>query len=251
MHRTKKITIASGVALLMAAGMSSALAAPPQGKTTICHATGRPGQYREITVSNSSLPAHRRHHHGTDIIPAPAGGCSSVTPNPGPDPEHNPSCIASSTSSNSTGNQTGLINVGNVDVDLANAAANLLCQASVANNPAITLIGDAFGGVTGLGSAEGCFADSISTNSTGDQTGAVNVGNVDVDAANAAASALCQASVLDGLAVSLIGPASGGSSLGSGLLSGGPLGLLSGGPGWLLSGLTTDVTVLANVLVTL
>jgi hypothetical protein len=46
------------------------------GKTTICHSTGSASNpYVEITISDNALPAHRRHHDGRDIIPAPAGGC--------------------------------------------------------------------------------------------------------------------------------------------------------------------------------
>jgi hypothetical protein len=41
-----------------------------QGQTTICHRTGN--GYRQITVNNNALDAHRAHG---DIIPAPAGGC--------------------------------------------------------------------------------------------------------------------------------------------------------------------------------
>ena len=156
-------------------------------------------------------------------------------------------CNASSSTDNSTGDQTGMVNVGNVNVGLGNAAANLLCQANVLNGPAVSVIGDAIGVVTGSGSGDGCSADSVTVNDTGDQAGLVNLGNLNVDAGNLAAKALCQASVLDGLALSVIGPAFGGSTLGTGLLSS-PLGLLSGAPGYLLSGITTDVKVLASVL---
>jgi hypothetical protein len=42
------------------------------GKTTICHATGSStNPYVLITVSDNALPAHKRHQHGEDIIPAP------------------------------------------------------------------------------------------------------------------------------------------------------------------------------------
>jgi hypothetical protein len=43
-------------------------------KITICHATGsQKNPYNEITVSVNSLSGHGG--HGSDIIPAPAGGC--------------------------------------------------------------------------------------------------------------------------------------------------------------------------------
>lgn len=189
MHRKKIAVTAMTAALLMAAGVSSATATSSNandGKTTICHYRGN-GTFKEITVANSSLPAHRRHHGGRDIIPAPAGGCSTVTPPPpfGDGGEDHHGCIASSESGDSTQTQHGFVNVGNINLGLNNVLGNAFCQADVVN----------------------------------------------------------------GLAVSLIGPALGGSSLGSGLLSGGPLGLLSGAPEYLLSGLTTDIRVLASVLV--
>jgi hypothetical protein len=45
-------------------------------KVTLCHSTGSAkNPYVEITVSVNAVAAHRRHHDGRDIIPAPAGGC--------------------------------------------------------------------------------------------------------------------------------------------------------------------------------
>jgi hypothetical protein len=49
------------------------------GKTTICHATGSESNpYVTITISNNAIPAHDRHQHDEDIIPAPAGGCPAA-----------------------------------------------------------------------------------------------------------------------------------------------------------------------------
>jgi ketosteroid isomerase-like protein len=49
------------------------------GKTTICHATGsETNPYVTITISNNAIPAHDRHQHDEDIIPAPAGGCPAA-----------------------------------------------------------------------------------------------------------------------------------------------------------------------------
>ena len=326
MHRTKKIAVtAMAATLLMAGGVSSAQAARGDNeKITICHRTNSDrNPYVKITVSKKAADGegrndHTHHvadenHERGDIIPAPPGGCPGGTdPGPGPDPGDGHGCTASSdttnstgdqtglvnvgnvnvgldnllanllcqadvlngpaisvigdaisvidgdgdgdgcnassSTENSTGDQTGLVNVGNVNVGLGNTAANLLCQANVLNGPAVSVIGDAIGGFTGSDSGDGCNADSVTVNETGDQYGLVNLGNLNVDAGNLAANALCQASVLDGLAVSVIGDAIGGSTLGTGFLSG-PLGLLSGAPGYLLSGITTDIEVLASVLV--
>lgn len=46
-----------------------------KGKTTICHHTSsETNPWVRITVSDSSLKAHRKHG---DVIPAPASGCPS------------------------------------------------------------------------------------------------------------------------------------------------------------------------------
>lgn len=48
----------------------------PDGKITICHATGsETNPYVEITISVNGLNGHGGHHDGADIVPAPAGGC--------------------------------------------------------------------------------------------------------------------------------------------------------------------------------
>jgi hypothetical protein len=48
-------------------------------KVTICHATGsETNPYVTITIAEPAVAAHRRHQHGEDIIPAPAGGCPAA-----------------------------------------------------------------------------------------------------------------------------------------------------------------------------
>lgn len=75
MHRSWVAKAAGAACLLVLAIAPGASAASP-GKTTICHATGSAkNPYVKITVSNKALKAHRHHHDGRDIIPAPAGGC--------------------------------------------------------------------------------------------------------------------------------------------------------------------------------
>jgi hypothetical protein len=57
--RTVIAAVAVPAIILIVFAVSSVLAFPPQGKTTICHATGN--GFHQITVSNSALPAHMRH----------------------------------------------------------------------------------------------------------------------------------------------------------------------------------------------
>ena len=84
MHRVQGRT-AGGVlaaavaAALMLAAVAGAFpkgnqgAGQSGGKTTICHHTSsQTNPWVKITVSNSSLKAHRKHG---DIVPAPASGC--------------------------------------------------------------------------------------------------------------------------------------------------------------------------------
>ncbi len=43
------------------------------GKTTICHHAGKKGKTKTITVSNSALPAHLRHHDTVGACPGDHG----------------------------------------------------------------------------------------------------------------------------------------------------------------------------------
>jgi len=157
-------------------------------------------------------------------------------------------CIASSSSGDSTQSQSGLINVGNINLGLNNLLGNALCQSDVLNGGAVSVIGGALGGDLVDGDDDGdCIASSVSGDSEQEQEGAINVGNINVGGNNLLGNALCQSDVLNGLAVSVIGTAVGG---GSGLLSSGPLGLLSG-VGYLVPGIMADVTVVAGLLLSL
>ncbi|HEX6379869.1 MAG TPA: hypothetical protein VF180_01360, partial [Acidimicrobiia bacterium] len=159
-------------------------------------------------------------------------------------------CSAESSSGNSTQSQSGLINVGNLNLGLNNLLGNLLCQSNVGNGLGVAVLGSALGGDL-LGDADdsdgGCIASSDSGDSEQEQEGAINVGNINVGGNNLLGNALCQADLLNGLAVSVIGPAVGA---GGGLLSSGPLGLLSG-VGYLVPGIMADVTVVAGLLLSL
>jgi len=52
--------------------VSAVLAAPPQGKATLCHAAAH--KYVQITVANNALPAHMGHG---DVLPDEYGDCPS------------------------------------------------------------------------------------------------------------------------------------------------------------------------------
>jgi hypothetical protein len=57
--RTAIVAAAVPALILIMFAVSAAVAFPPQGKTTVCHATGK--GFHQITISNSALPAHLRH----------------------------------------------------------------------------------------------------------------------------------------------------------------------------------------------
>jgi hypothetical protein len=333
MHRTKKITVTAMVAtLLMSAGVSSASAERGnEDNVYVCH-EAPPGseRYVLIRVDENGRDGNDVDHggHEGDINPAPedADGdpyCpedASPPPPPPPPPveDDDENCSAESSSGDSTQSQSGLINVGNLNLGLNNLLGNLLCQSNVGNGLAVSVIGGALGGdlvdgdgdsdddciassdsgdseqeqeglinvgninlglnnllgnalcqsdvlnggaVSVIGGALGgdlvdgdgdsdddCIASSDSGDSEQEQEGAVNVGNINVGGDNLLGNALCQADVLNGLAVSLIGPAIGGG--GTGLLTSGPLGLLSG-TGYLVPGIMADVTVVAGLLLSL
>ena len=157
-------------------------------------------------------------------------------------------CIASSEAGDSEQEQEGLINVGNINLGLNNLAGNALCQSDVLNGGAISVLGHAVGGdLVGDESDGGCIASSDSDDSEQEQEGAINVGNINVGGNNLLGNALCQADLLNGLAVSVLGTAVG---TGGELLSGGPLGLLSG-VGYLVPGIMADVNVVAGLLLSL
>jgi hypothetical protein len=67
----RKVVIALIVPLVLTGGMAATgLAAPPQGKTTLCHAAG--SKYVEITVASNAVPAHMAHG---DVLPDDYGEC--------------------------------------------------------------------------------------------------------------------------------------------------------------------------------
>jgi hypothetical protein len=165
-------------------------------------------------------------------------------------------CIASSGSGDSEQEQGGLVNVGNLNVGGNNLLANAFCGANVLNGVAVAGIGEALGGYVGDDDSGdgGCIADSTSGDSDQDQFLGVNVGNINAGANDLLANAFCQADVLNGAAVSVIGPAVGGSGLlgsgllGTGILSGSPLDILGYSTSGLVPGITADVSVVAGIL---
>ena len=76
MKKTIAILVAAAGSLALLATFAQAGPTSTSAKTTICHRTKSAlHPYRQITVAGASLAAHQR--HGTDIIPAPPGGCPS------------------------------------------------------------------------------------------------------------------------------------------------------------------------------
>jgi len=75
----KKVSVVVGIAGLVLLGASAPANADPEGKISICHATGSESNpYVEITISENGLNGHNAQGvHDGDIVPAPSGGCPS------------------------------------------------------------------------------------------------------------------------------------------------------------------------------
>jgi hypothetical protein len=230
MHRAKKLAVtATAAALLSATGMSSAMAVRPGGNddnVTICHLTSRPvNPYNLITVDENAVDNEGVGHagHEGDIIPAPedANGrpfCPPTPPPPdgeeppGEEPEDDADCTASSSSGTTTQSQSGLINVGNLNLGLNNLLGNGLCQSNVGNGLGLGILGTALGGlVDDDDSGDGdCTASSVSGDTDQDQSGLINVGNLNLGLNNLLGNGLCGSNVLNGVAAAVLGGAVGG-----------------------------------------
>jgi hypothetical protein len=215
----KATVITTGVAVLMTLGVSSAMASretPPNDnghKTTICHHThSSKHPWVEISIDDAAVPHHLAHHDG-DFVVDSTHPCPPVSTNPPPPPpppvddDHGRGCSSENSAENSTGNQSGLINVGNVSLD--NLGSNGLCQANILDGLTLGLLGHASGGSGSADGAMGCDSDNSSENSTGDQSGLVNIGNVSAD--NLGSNLLCQANIANNLTAAVLGTAVGGS----------------------------------------
>ena len=174
-----------------------------------------------MSVGASSAMANRNHDNDDDR-----------------DKRRNRECVVTDRSHNETGKQSGLVNVGTIN--LGNLAGNLLCDGDILNGLTAAVLGKAIGGgddhSDGRDRGDDCVATDGSKNQTGGQGGLVNVGTI--NAGNAAANALCQADILNDATAAVLGTAIGGDGdshgprdhRGGGLLGGliGDDGLLGG-----------------------
>src|SRR5438132_13819879 len=93
----------------------------------------------------------------------------------GGDREEDQGYDSDNSADNETGNQSGLVNVGNVSA--SNLGSNLLCQANIANDVTAAVLGTAVGGGGGAAPAQGCSAVNSAEDETGNRSGLVHRGN--------------------------------------------------------------------------
>lgn len=232
MHRTKKMTLTSAVvALLLAAGASSAMAAHSddngndEHKVTICHAThSAKNPFVRIHVSKNSDKAHGHAGHEGDTIVDDDADVAQCQPAPGHGDDHE-------------------VTIGH----FVSAGHYERIHTTEDDDAALTLHGghendeiirDEHDFWQCPKSDDGdADNDEDNGNCSATSTSGNQVGLVNVQADNLASNVLCQSEILNYLTVSVLG-----SSLGSGALGGGSGGLLSGP-------LTANIDVLARVLV--
>jgi hypothetical protein len=228
---SKAIAIAAGVTMLMTLGTTSAMASRDNGHddedVTICHHTS--DGWDEVEVSEDDADNYLDDNEGSFIV-EDDNECPSdeVGDDDDDEEEADSNCSAEDRSGDSEVEQSGLVNLGNINLNLGNLLSNGLCQSNILNNLTAALLGGAFGGGEfESGSAEGCSAESHSGNSTADQEGLVNIGNVNLNAGNLASNLLCQSNIANNATVAVLGTAiSGGGSDDDGDDDGGLLGIL-------------------------
>lgn len=211
MHRTKKMTVVTtGLALLMAAGMSSAMAANSHGhndKITICHAThSSSNPYVRINVSENSAKAHGHAQHENDIFlgedNANTKQCQTTTPPPGDD--HHTLTICHYDEAHDVyqklraeeGSSEAEAHESHID-DVISRDDNNSKQCPEGDDDD-----------DDNGSQEDPVNCSATSDSTTEQHGLVNV---NVDANNGASNVLCQSQILSNVTASVLGTAIGGS----------------------------------------
>jgi len=240
LHRTKKMTVVTtGLALLMAAGVSSAMAANngnDNHKVTVCHATGSAkNPYVRIHVSkNAAENAGHYGHEGDEIYEddvANTHPCPTTPPPDGGDDHDVTICHPLGDGKFerihvSENDEKVVEHAGHDDHIIQDDDDFWQCPGTHDDGD------DDDNGDGDGGTSQNCSASSTSST---EQHGLVNA---NVDANNAASNVLCQSQILSNLNASVLGFSS-------------PFGTeaLAAGPGGLLSGLTADVNVLAKVLV--
>jgi hypothetical protein len=116
------------------------------GKLTICHATDSATKpYNEITIDFNGLRGHIKHNG--DIIPAPAGGCPSVTLTPA-------LTLTLTTTLTPSGSETPTVQPTSATSE-ANDAKITICHATGSKNNPYVLITVSINGLNGHGKHPG------------------------------------------------------------------------------------------------
>jgi hypothetical protein len=212
MHRNRKMAVAAtGLALLMAAGMSSAMAANNNGhgndnyKVTICHATGSTEHpFSRINVSKNSDEVHGHAQHRDDMLLGRDDDNTKPCPPTPPPPSENHKLTICHLDTDGTFERIHVSdNTPEATLHEGHPGDKIIQD----DDDFWPCPGDADDDDHG-GDDEHPVNCSATSDSTTEQHGLVNV-NVDAD--NAASNVLCQSQILSNVTASVLGTTVGGS----------------------------------------